>query len=158
MIILPGIKPFNIERLYGMYKMSWKYNNNHLITECNECKKRYSVISAIIVKEEYPFGEFRAGTWMLNKVFKLFNNQTGAWIWVYLWVIRNFWIDYYPERLIWIEYPLLESSSIPGYSCISYKGIFHINIPTSSLLTGSKILSSILNLIFSLSLSLSSIP
>ena len=67
-------------------------------------------------------------------------------------------MDYYLERLIWIGYSLLESGGIHGYSYISCKGIFYINIPIKGLLISSKILPSILNLISSLSSFLSSIP
>jgi hypothetical protein len=67
-------------------------------------------------------------------------------------------MDYHPERLIWIGYPPLESGGIPGYPRISCEGIFHVNIPTSGLSTGSKILPSILNLISSSSSSSPSIP
>jgi hypothetical protein len=62
LIMLLGIKPFNVKRLHTMGKVSKESNNNHLVPERNERKKRCSVRTAIIIKEEDPFVKIKAGT------------------------------------------------------------------------------------------------
>ncbi len=62
LIMLLGVKPFDVKRLYGMGKVSWERNNNHLVTERNERKLRCLMGTAIIIKEEDLVVRIKAGT------------------------------------------------------------------------------------------------